>query len=657
MPADVNKTIEIQMKADLAQLKKNLAQIPGMTKEEAAKMTKALQRELKQAQAAAKKTAQVTKRANKVMQREFQQTANKAREVRKQSREMGAAFGSLEDVVGEVAPELGGLATTIGTVGQAFRSLSRSLATGNPYVLGLVATVAALTAAYHLLTAASREAEKQQKLTAEAAKQAAEKYATQADIVRDIVADQNAAFREQQVLFGELSEAEREILNAKENIERKTEKQLQDQAKIVSHQKELVKLATIAGNSSSQLTEEQTKTLQIAMKQSSLESVRIGLLDTQAGISSQMVAFKRELLEGLKNEERFQRRIIEENQQTYEIIQQNIRAKEELAKEEEEEAERVERINKAREAAAKRRAELERINSFLLGEQANIEKSIRQLKAGLLEDEDKINAKYEEQNRAIEAQKDALLDQAISAQDTARTEKERNEALRLQAEAMHNISLLGDQQKILELNRLKEVEDFKKKAAEKEAKRKEKQREKDKRDHDKRIQEQKQAIQTSIKGIADFASAGLQLMEETGNKNKTLLNVLFKAQQAASLANIAMATAEAMTKALALGPAAPIAQAAVVLAQKPPLHMGGVVDKLRPGEQMRTLLEGESVLDRATTRRIGGEAGVRALQEGRSSQNVIVMNPFKHLDRYNRSALQNKNSSLGRLQAPSPMKY
>ena len=37
MPADVNKTIEIQMKADLAQLKKNLAQIPNMTKEEAAK--------------------------------------------------------------------------------------------------------------------------------------------------------------------------------------------------------------------------------------------------------------------------------------------------------------------------------------------------------------------------------------------------------------------------------------------------------------------------------------------------------------------------------------------------------------------------------------------------------------------------------------------
>ena len=644
-----------------------MAQIPGMTKEEAQKMTKALQRELKQAQAAAKKTAIINKRANKTMQREFKKTANSAREVRKQSREMGAAFGSLEDVVGEVAPELGGLATTIGTVGQGFRSLSRSLATGNPYVLALVASVAALTVGYHLLTASSREAERQQKLTAEAAKQASEKYATQADIVREIVADQNAAFREQQVLFGQLSEAERDILTAKDSIEKKTKKQLQDQAKMVADQKELLKIAKQADISSSQLTEEQQKKLEIAMKQSSQELVNQGLLSKQAGISIQMVALRRELLENLKKEEGFQKKIIAENQQTFEIIQQNIRAKEELAKEQEEEEKRLERINKAREAAAKRRAELERVNTFILTEQERIEKAIRQGKAQLLEGEDKINAKFQEQNRSLESQKDALLDQAISAEETARTEKERNEALRLQAEAMHNISLIGEQQKLLELNRLKEVEEFKEKAAEKEEKRKKKARDKEKKEHDKRIAEQKQAIQISIKGISDFATAGLQLMEETGNKNKTLLNVLFRAQQAASLANIAMATAEAMTKALSLGAAAPLAQAAilagagaqaaVVLSQKPPLHMGGFVEKLGPQEQTRTLLEGESVLDRATTRRIGGESGVRALQEGRLSQNVIVMNPFKHLDRYNRSAIENKNSSLGKMKAPSPVRY
>ena len=55
MPADVSKSIEISMTANLAALQKQLSKIPGMTKEEAAKMTKALQRELKQTQSAAKK--------------------------------------------------------------------------------------------------------------------------------------------------------------------------------------------------------------------------------------------------------------------------------------------------------------------------------------------------------------------------------------------------------------------------------------------------------------------------------------------------------------------------------------------------------------------------------------------------------------------------
>jgi len=60
-----------------------------------------------------------------------------------------------------------------------------------------------------------------------------------------------------------------------------------------------------------------------------------------------------------------------------------------------------------------------------------------------------------------------------------------------------------------------------------------------------------------------------------------------------------------------------------------------VIDK---GEDTRniTVLTGEAVLDRRTVDRIGGDAGVAALQRGEmpSSPQVIVMNPFKHFDRY-----------------------
>ena len=170
MPADFNKTIEVTMTANLKALQSQLSKIPGMTKKEAAEMTKALQRELKQTQAAAKKTAQVNKRAMKQVKVSTDAAAKSAKNLRTQSREMGGAFGALEDVVSEVSPELGGFAMAIGTVGQAFRALSRSMATGNPVVLAVIVSVAALTAAYHVLTSATREAEERQKAMEEAAK-------------------------------------------------------------------------------------------------------------------------------------------------------------------------------------------------------------------------------------------------------------------------------------------------------------------------------------------------------------------------------------------------------------------------------------------------------------------------------------------------------
>ena len=130
-----------------------------------------------------------------------------------------------------------------------------------------------------------------------------------------------------------------------------------------------------------------------------------------------------------------------------------------------------------------------------------------------------------------------------------------------------------------------------------------------------------------------------------------------------------MKTAESIAAAPAqFGPFAPAAIAAitasaavqtgVVLAQKPPLHMGGVVQPLAPDEQSRTVLTGEAVLDRATVRRLGGETGVQRLQEGAEmSPEVIVMNPFKHLDRYNRSAIRTRGSALSRLQPTQRQKY
>jgi uncharacterized protein with PIN domain len=164
--------------------------------------------------------------------------------------------------------------------------------------------------------------------------------------------------------------------------------------------------------------------------------------------------------------------------------------------------------------------------------------------------------------------------------------------------------------------------------------------------------------------IVSSASASItaigQIMEEQGKMTKQQMISLFRANQAAAISEIAVNTAVAVTRAYRdLGPiggvlatgallASGAAQTAAVAMQKPPsFHMGGVVPPANaPDERNIQVLAGEAVLDRSTVDRIGGQSGVDALQNGEGMKpTVIVMNPFKHLDRYNRSALK-RNSAL-----------
>jgi len=60
------------------------------------------------------------------------------------------------------------------------------------------------------------------------------------------------------------------------------------------------------------------------------------------------------------------------------------------------------------------------------------------------------------------------------------------------------------------------------------------------------------------------------------------------------------------------------------------------------------LLKGEAILDRSTVQRIGGEEGVRALQNGKDANNkTIIIQPFKHIDRYSRMMTRQSSRRVG----------
>jgi hypothetical protein len=125
------------------------------------------------------------------------------------------------------------------------------------------------------------------------------------------------------------------------------------------------------------------------------------------------------------------------------------------------------------------------------------------------------------------------------------------------------------------------------------------------------------------------------LIDQNAIKNKKNAELVFNIRKAAAIAEIAIATAKNIVEVAPLGPIAMLAmagigtaQAALVASEQPKFHMGGMIGgggTLAPDETMVTAKRGEAIL-------------------------IIVMNPFKHYDRFirGRDAMGMGSNGTGR---------
>ena len=147
---------------------------------------------------------------------------------------------------------------------------------------------------------------------------------------------------------------------------------------------------------------------------------------------------------------------------------------------------------------------------------------------------------------------------------------------------------------------------------------------------------------------ADMVVEGLNvaadLIDQNSIKNKENARLVFNIRKAAAIADIAIQTAKNIVEVAPLGPfamagmaAIGVAQGALVASEQPKFHMGGMIggsEPLAPDETMVRAKRGEAILSTAAVNRIG-EDGVRSLETGGGiTPKIIVMNPFKHYDRF-----------------------
>jgi hypothetical protein len=175
------------------------------------------------------------------------------------------------------------------------------------------------------------------------------------------------------------------------------------------------------------------------------------------------------------------------------------------------------------------------------------------------------------------------------------------------------------------------------------------------------IDEMTARVEEQSKAIDEMVKDGVMTSREAADKKASIEQGLqnqiqdmkvkeFNRDRASSLAQIAFGLAKGIAQALVLPPGvrgATIAaltglagaQTAAVVAQQPPkFDVGGMVGQSdgAPDVVNANLLRGEAVLDRATVDRLGGQQGVQALQNGGGvGSNVVIIQPFKHFERYN----------------------
>lgn len=173
----------------------------------------------------------------------------------------------------------------------------------------------------------------------------------------------------------------------------------------------------------------------------------------------------------------------------------------------------------------------------------------------------------------------------------------------------------------------------------------------------KAFDEQEQARAKQAEAEGRVYNARSFFATKAGQDEAKAVEKAFRMQQAFAVAKIAMDAAGGAVNALAtygpvLGPilagtiaASAAAQTAVVLNQQGPTASAHMGQPMAPDERAIRVLTGEAVIDRRTVQSLGGEQGIRSMQQGSMpGSEVIVLNTFKHFDKYNKSARRQMGS-------------
>ena len=653
--AEEKRSINIAYKADLKDLIAKLKQMPNVTEAEARKMVAALDRQLKQAEKASKKAADASKKAAQNAANaarrgagDFDNLADSARRaeerlerVAESSGDIDRGFSSVGLALRGVNPQVAEAADGLADMFAVVEGLTMSVTALNPVVIAAGVAIGALTLGY---VAHQAELEKAKQLTLDL-KDAQEALATSQLEQEDNLVDAGAKVRDLQMdyklLTGQISQYEYDLEKAGDAAEvaflgnikfaKEAAKEAENNVKMIE---------TLLGNytklGKAPLSDAEIERLRQLQLQNDLISNNLDLTSKQNGVHASLMILQKSLTAEAAEQNLNVKKVTVAQEEAIRLSKDMVTLENELA----EATEEASKHSSKRADSDERAVDAKEKYNKLMEEALEMgDDQIKEFDLQKKMDKELANAFISEEGRKQLAAKERIEDQIADIEMLGI-------ATGREAEAAMAIESLRHDQKIENLDIEKEKEEDLQKLRE-------------------------EAAMKNLESMMEFGSVAMELGEnliknsqleidmndkkqeelakmsdierEAYEKKRKQLRALFVFQKGMSMAEVAMKTAEAIIAAqklippfsfIQMGIATGIgaAQMGVVMSQQmPSFHMGG----LAQDEATARVLKGEAVLDRATVRRIGGEQGVRNLQQGGSNgSQTVVIQPFKHFGRF-----------------------
>lgn len=617
-------TVNLTVQADLANLRTQLASIPGITREQAVAMVRELERATNAASRSAQQAAQRSQQASQQAQQAAQNAADDAETMSERLKTAGDRTKKMTDLFAGLSPEVAAFGGMVADLGDGFEALDQAVGLCTASTSALLVVFGAAAVAFAVYNDSLREQAELERIRAEAA-----------DNVNTIMSDRENVITELMFLEGQYTQTEYERLKLEEQQKARRSEKIQAMDAEIQKNREAIEMnQAIAG---------------------SLGFVTFGLLESAQAMgffgeqTSTLVRVNAELARS----KRAQIEAIDEQAAAEFFLlgqQQRLR----------DEAEAQKAADKARAAAAKEAAEADR----LAAEQARERTAAYREALAMMDEESRAQKEAlgiaEQFQKSTQARIDAQLDGADAI--NASMERELEKTLEMYqkgtaaAGANNRAQIALNEAYQIEVNSIEQAA-FDKRMALLE---KEKEATKEARE------EQKELIQSAIQEGADFALSALdenastqqsiveelQARLESGADSMTVAEkerlkeqinaqrqAAIQAFEVAKLAKLAEATvnvATAVTANLANPIAAGIVAAigAAQIAQiaatpAPSFHSGGMVGGA-PDEVGARLLTGEAVLSRAGRSVIGDET-IQAANAGISApMRVVAINQYRH---------------------------